>query len=178
MSIPERAANHPTIVETTVWHNVADTQAFAGRLARALLALPRPGDALIELHGDLGAGKTTLARHLLQALGVSGRIKSPTYAVLESYRVPEGAGQLDLSHLDFYRFSDPQEWEDAGFRDLFAAPGLKLVEWPERAAGLLPPADLRVFIQSRPGAAEGDAPRQVRLEGWSPTGATLAGAAA
>lgn len=178
MIVPERPALHPAIVESTVWHSQADTQAFAGRLARALLALPHPGDALIELHGDLGAGKTTLARHVLQALGVGGRIKSPTYTVLESYQVPIGQSQLSLSHLDFYRFNDPQEWEEAGLRDLFAAPGLKLVEWPERAAGLLPPADLRIFICSTPWASQDDAPRQVRLEAWGPTGAALAAAVA
>jgi len=178
MIVPERPALHPAIVESTVWHSQADTQAFAGRLARALLALPHPGDALIELHGDLGAGKTTLARHVLQALGVGGRIKSPTYTVLETYQVPIGQSQLSLSHLDFYRFNDPQEWEEAGLRDLFAAPGLKLVEWPERAAGLLPPADLRIFICSTPWASQDDAPRQVRLEAWGPTGAALAAAVA
>ena len=178
MIVPERPALHPAIVESTVWHSQADTQAFAGRLARALLALPHPGDALIELHGDLGAGKTTLARHVLQALGVGGRIKSPTYTVLETYQVPIGQSQLSLSHLDFYRFNDPQEWEEAGLRDLFAAPGLKLVEWPERAAGLLPPADLRIFIRSTPRASQDDAPRQVRLEVWGPTGAALAAAVA
>ena len=146
MSVPDRTVIHPAIVKTTVWADEADTQAFAARLASALLALPQSGDALIELHGDLGAGKTTLARHLLQALGVSGRIKSPTYALLESYAIELPTGPLAVSHLDFYRLGDPQEWEDAGLRDLFAAPGLKLVEWPERVAALMPAPDLRVFI--------------------------------
>ena len=100
------------------------------------------GDAVIELWGPLGAGKTTFSRHLLHALGVTGRIKSPSYTVVEPY---EAQGQL-LWHFDFYRFSDPQEWEDAGFRDIFAGPGLKLVEWPEKAAGLLPRPDLRVEL--------------------------------
>jgi tRNA threonylcarbamoyladenosine biosynthesis protein TsaE len=103
---------------------------------------PALRDAFIELHGPLGAGKTTFVRHLLRALGVQGRIKSPTYAVLEPYSV-DG---LVISHFDFYRFSDPREWADAGFRDLFAAPGLKLAEWPGNAAGALPRPDLRVHI--------------------------------
>ena len=106
----------------------------------------RPGirDAFIELHGELGAGKTTFVRHLLRALGVQGRIKSPTYAVVE----PHEAAGFPAWHFDFYRFNDPREWEDAGLRDIFAAPGLKLAEWPERAGGLLPEADLVIHIDT------------------------------
>lgn len=121
------------------WVSEADTQALAQRLAgQAAIA-----DAYIELQGELGAGKTTFVRHLLRALGVEGRIKSPTYAVVE----PHQAGSLAIWHFDFYRFNDPREWEDAGFRDMFARPGLKLAEWPERAAGLLPPPDLVLAIE-------------------------------
>ncbi|MEI7783286.1 MAG: tRNA (adenosine(37)-N6)-threonylcarbamoyltransferase complex ATPase subunit type 1 TsaE [Betaproteobacteria bacterium] len=162
--------DHFGILETSVWSSEADTQAFADKLARALLALPEPAHALIELHGELGAGKTTLARHLLRALGVQGRIKSPTYGILESYQV----GLLKLSHLDFYRFNTPEEWEEAGLRDLFAGPGLKLVEWPERVAGQLPPADLKLFITTLPGSGEDAAPRQLRLQPGSATGQQLA----
>lgn len=171
MSVPDRTVIHPAIVKTTVWRDEADTQAFAVRLAASLLALPQPGNVLIELHGDLGAGKTTLARHLLQALGVSGRIKSPTYALLEPYRIDLPTGPLAASHLDFYRLGDPQEWEDAGLRDLFAAPGLKLVEWPQRIAELMPAPDLRVFIDVN--ADEEPQIRQVRLQAASPTGQAL-----
>ncbi|NTV85886.1 MAG: tRNA (adenosine(37)-N6)-threonylcarbamoyltransferase complex ATPase subunit type 1 TsaE, partial [Burkholderiaceae bacterium] len=117
-----------------VWRTEAET----GRFARRLAASPAVRNAFIELHGDLGAGKTTLVRHLLRALGVNGRIKSPTYAVVEPHEV---AG-LAIWHFDFFRFNDPREWEEAGFRDLFASPGLKLAEWPEKAAGMLPVADL------------------------------------
>lgn len=99
--------------------------------------------ASIELQGELGAGKTTFARHLLRALGVQGRIKSPTFAVMEPYTLPD----LDAWHFDFYRFDDPREWEDAGFRDVYAQPGLKLSEWPDKAAGLLPEPDLRIELQ-------------------------------
>ena len=139
------AASHAQIVETApcasfAWRSEADTAAFARRLA----TLPALRQAFIELHGDLGAGKTTFVRHLLGALGVAGRIKSPTYAVVEPHATPDG---LAVSHFDFYRFNDPREWEDAGFRDLFAAPGLKLAEWPEKADGLLPLADLVLRIE-------------------------------
>ncbi len=104
------------------------------------------GDAFIELHGTLGAGKTTFVRHLLRALGVQGLIKSPTYAVVEPYDL----ATLNIWHFDFYRFTDPREWEDAGFRDIFASPGLKIAEWPENAAGQLPRADLvmRIDVQA------------------------------
>ena len=122
------------------WPDEAACAAFAQILARQPLH-----QAFIALHGPLGAGKTTFVRHLLRALGVQGRIKSPTYAVLE----PHMAGQLSVSHFDFYRFNDPREWADAGFRDVFAEPGLKLAEWPEKAAGLLPPADLELHLEPR-----------------------------
>jgi tRNA threonylcarbamoyladenosine biosynthesis protein TsaE len=129
---------HLPIVKTLAWPDEDATRAFAQSLA----AHPALAHASICLHGDLGAGKTTLVRHLLQALGVTGRIKSPTYAVVEPYELPD----LNIWHFDFYRFADPREWEDAGFRDIFASPGLKLSEWPEKAGAQLPTPDLDVFI--------------------------------
>ena len=153
-----------TILETRTlgWPDEAACAATAGQLAA------RPGlrRALITLHGPLGAGKTTFARHLLRALGVTGPIKSPTYAVVEEYLPP--GDELPLWHFDFYRFNDPQEWEDAGFREMFASPGLKLCEWPDHAGELLPQADLAVHIT--PG--EGDT-RGLRLEALSPLGQAL-----
>jgi len=147
----------PAILETQLlWPDEAAAQVTAEHLAAALLPSP---NAVIELHGPLGAGKTTFVRLLLRALGVEGRIKSPSYAVMESYELPDGG---TASHFDFYRFGDPREWEDAGFRDVFAAPGLKLCEWPEKAAGQLPPADLQLFIELMP-----DESRQVRAVGAS-----------
>ncbi|MBX3620090.1 MAG: tRNA (adenosine(37)-N6)-threonylcarbamoyltransferase complex ATPase subunit type 1 TsaE [Rhizobacter sp.] len=145
---------------TLRWADEAGCSAAAQTLAQQ----PALRDAFIELRGTLGAGKTTFARHLLQALGVQGRIKSPTYAVLESY---EAAG-LSISHFDFYRFKDPQEFEDAGFRDVFASPGLKLAEWPEQAAGLLPEPDLRVELI----ALDGDE-RRVTFQALTPRGLAL-----
>jgi tRNA threonylcarbamoyladenosine biosynthesis protein TsaE len=137
---------HPPILETRTftWPDEVGCVAFALRLA-SLSALR--GDTFIALAGPLGAGKTTLVRHLLRALGVKGRIKSPTYAVLEPYEV-DG---LAISHFDFYRFGDPREWIDAGFRDLFAAPGLKLAEWPDNAAPWLPLPDWRIELQPEDG---------------------------
>jgi tRNA threonylcarbamoyladenosine biosynthesis protein TsaE len=111
--------------------------------ARTIASRPGVRSASIELQGCLGAGKTTFARHLLHALGVSGSIKSPSYALMEPYETPG----LKAWHLDFYRFDDPHEWEDAGFRDVFADTGLKLVEWPEKAAGLMPTPDLRIELE-------------------------------
>jgi tRNA threonylcarbamoyladenosine biosynthesis protein TsaE len=150
-----------------VWRSEEDTRAFAAQLA----AHPAIANAFIELHGELGAGKTTLVRHLLRALGVQGRIKSPTYAVVEPYEAdfPQAeGGRLPIWHFDFYRFADPREWEDAGFRDLFASPGLKLAEWPEKAGGLLPKADIVVDI-----AVRDDESRDVTLTAQTAAGEEL-----
>ena len=100
-------------------------------------------------------------RHLLQALGVTGRIKSPTYAVVEPYELPS----LNIWHFDFYRFADAREWEDAGFRDIFASAGLKLSEWPEKAGAQLPMPDLDIFISvPTPEAWEAERSAQVKEE--------------
>lgn len=142
------------------WASEDDTQAFARRLA----ARPGIGLAFIALHGDLGAGKTTFVRHLLRALGVAGRIKSPTYGIVEPHQAPG----LAAWHFDFYRFDDPREWEDAGFRDVFDQPGLKLAEWPEKAAGLLPVADLDLHL-----ALQDDGSRAVSLQPHTDRGREL-----
>ena len=169
-------SSHPPIVESAppagwpsrqwLWPDEAATEAFALRLAAALQAWPGGRDACIELHGDLGAGKTTFVRHLLRAAGVQGRIKSPTYAVVEPHQADTDAGPWSVWHFDFYRFSDPQEWEDAGFRDIFAGPGLKLVEWPDKVAGQLPAPDWRIELQ-----ALDENRRQVKVTAGTPRGA-------
>lgn len=175
---------HAPIVENRFLRDEAATQALASTLATAYAALPTPSPetrgAIIELHGNLGAGKTTFVRHLLRALGVTGRIKSPTYAVVEPHEAPATATRpvLPIWHFDFYRFKDPREWEDAGLRDLYASPGLKLAEWPEQAEGLLPPPDLEITLSTVPSAdhdaaSVGDTARQARLTARSATGAML-----
>lgn len=111
--------------------------ALATRLASAAAH-----GGVIHLEGDLGAGKTTFARALLRALGARERIKSPTYSLVESYRV----GDLDAHHLDLYRIADASELEWLGLADLWTPAALVLIEWPERGAGALPRADLIVRI--------------------------------
>ncbi len=101
---------------------------------------------VIYLRGDLGAGKTTLVRALLHALGYAGRVKSPTYTLLEQYE----AGGLHLRHFDLYRFQDETEWEAAGFRDEFDGRNVCLVEWPEKAHGLIPQANLEIAFEILP----------------------------
>ncbi|MBX9793003.1 MAG: tRNA (adenosine(37)-N6)-threonylcarbamoyltransferase complex ATPase subunit type 1 TsaE [Burkholderiaceae bacterium] len=148
-------------------------EAACAAAARGLASRVEVRHAVIELHGTLGAGKTTFVRHLLRALGVTGHVKSPTYAVVEPYTLPG----LDIWHFDFYRFDDPQEFEDAGFRDVFAGPGLKLIEWPERAAGLLPPCDLRLDIEMVDAPADDpdgdDTRRRVTWQAGTPLGVSL-----
>ncbi len=152
-------------------------EAACAREARAIAGQPALANAFVELHGPLGAGKTTFVRHLLHALGVDGRVKSPTYALMESYLADAPHGGFAVAHFDFYRFDDPMEWEDAGFREVFAAGGLKLVEWPEKADGLLPPCDLRIVIAPRDVGGDGDSDdsgvRDVRFDALSAVGLEL-----
>jgi tRNA threonylcarbamoyladenosine biosynthesis protein TsaE len=118
----------------------ADTLA----LGRSLAPLIEPG-MVIHLRGDLGAGKTTLARGLLRGLGHEGRVKSPTFTLLEPYKF----SRLNLYHFDFYRFLDPGELADAGFREYFNPQSVCLIEWPEKAPDL-PPADLDITLEAAP----------------------------
>jgi len=159
--------SHPPILETRRLH--WPDEAACHRFATTLATRPALHNAHIELDGPLGAGKTTFVRHLLRALGVQGRIKSPTYAVVEPYEVPlPQGGTLAVSHFDFYRFTDPREWEDAGFRDLFAAPGLILSEWAQKVAPLLPAPDLRLTI-----TPEDDDRRSITAQAYSARGQEL-----
>jgi tRNA threonylcarbamoyladenosine biosynthesis protein TsaE len=175
---------HPPIVGSPpaplvwegLWVNETATQAFALQWAQALQEWPGGLDACIALHGNLGAGKTTLVRHLLRAAGVTGRIKSPTYAVVEPHQSGHGEQAWPIWHFDFYRFNDPQEWADAGLRDIFAGPGLKLMEWPEKVAGQLPSPDWEVALNAvdeqqrrvhiRAGTPRGQAWLQSGLNSW------------
>jgi tRNA threonylcarbamoyladenosine biosynthesis protein TsaE len=157
-------APHPPILETRAvhWPSEAECAAFAARLAACPALWP---SCFIALEGPLGAGKTTFVRHLLRALGVAGRVKSPTYAVVEPYTLADGRA---VSHFDFYRFGDAREWSDAGFRDLFAAPGLKLAEWPRQAGAELPLADWRLTIEPCD-----DGAREITVHALTPRGVEL-----
>lgn len=117
----------------------AATLALGAALAHCL----EPG-LIVYLRGDLGAGKTTLVRGVLRELGHTGPVRSPTYTLVELYAV----SRLDLHHFDFYRFHDPSEWIDAGFRESFNDRSVSLIEWPEKAAGSLPPADVEITLQA------------------------------
>ena len=112
-------------------------------LGEALAGVLEPGVS-IHLKGELGAGKTTLVRGVLRGLGWQGRVKSPTYTLLELYEV----SRLLLHHFDFYRFHDPREWSDAGFRESFNGRNVSLIEWPEKAGDLLPPPDAEIVLES------------------------------
>lgn len=119
----------------------AATLAFAAECARHIRA-----PAVVYLNGGLGAGKTTFARGFLQALGHRGAVKSPTYAILESYMLPE----IRVHHFDLYRFASPQEWEEAGLDDL-PAPAVCLIEWPQQGADFVPPPDWALTFQEENG---------------------------
>jgi len=108
----------------------------------AQLAKCVQGGLTIWLRGDLGAGKTTFSRGFLRGLGFEGKVKSPTYTLVEPYVI----SGLNIYHFDLYRFVDEEEWEAAGFREYFNAHTVCLVEWPEKAANLLPTADIEIAL--------------------------------
>lgn len=118
-----------------------DDEAATLRCGELFAALLHPG-LTIFLYGDLGAGKTTLTRGILKGLGHHGKVRSPTYNLVEIYKL----SRLYLYHFDFYRFNDPLEWEEAGFREYFNQDSICLVEWPEKAGEFLHAADLAVWI--------------------------------
>lgn len=118
--------------------DAAATRALGATLARGLT----PG-LHIHLHGELGAGKTTLVQGLLAALGYSGRVKSPTYALVEVYEL----SRLNLYHFDFYRFRDGDEWRDAGFSEVFGGNAICMVEWPDKAGHGLPRPDIDITLK-------------------------------
>lgn len=134
----------------------AATLAFGAQLARGLA----PG-MTVYLEGDLGAGKTTLVRGMLRALGYQGRVRSPTYTLAETYDL----SGFELYHYDLYRMHDPREWLDAGFRDASDGHVVSLIEWPDRAIGWLPAPDVVVRLEIT------DDARTIECEAASPRGA-------
>lgn len=137
--------------------------AFGERLASYL-----PARFAVFLEGDLGTGKTTLARGILRGLGHRGAVRSPTYTLIEPYEI----ASRRLYHLDLYRLSDPEELDYLGLRDIAAEDAVLLVEWPERGTGALPAPDLRIRLEYLP---EG---RRLTLTGESESGHALAQALA
>ncbi len=147
----------------------ADEEAMYALGAR--LAAVSEGRGVIYLHGELGAGKTTLSRGIIRGLGHGGAVKSPTFTLVEPYEL----GEKRVFHFDLYRLSDPEELEFLGIRDYFADDALCLVEWPQRGCGILPRADLDITISPHDGG------RSLRLLSQGARGnawcATLAGEA-
>ena len=131
----------PDLNHTPMLLNLADESETVA-LGAALALAFEPG-LRVYLRGPLGAGKTTLVRAILHGLGHPGRVKSPTYTLVELYPF----SRLNLYHFDFYRFQDRNEWRDAGFSDYFDHDNVCLVEWPEKAGDELPPADLDIAIE-------------------------------
>ena len=122
------------MMQQSVWlPDEAATLAFGASLAGSLHA-----PLVIYLNGSLGAGKTTFARGLLKGLGYTGTVKSPTYAIVESYSLP----QYTVHHFDLYRFAEPEEWHDAGLDDLTGAGCICLIEWAEKGGSNVPAADI------------------------------------
>ena len=122
---------------------------------------------VIHLQGDLGAGKTTFTRGILRGLGHTGAVKSPTYAIVESYPLEA----FTLHHFDLYRFASPEEWEDAGLDELFASDCVCLIEWPQQGGGFTPPADITVSLNHTDGGRDctltaHTANGRKRLEAW------------
>ena len=117
----------------------------------AVLAKVIQPNLTIYLHGDLGAGKTTLVRGLLHAMGHVGKVKSPTYTLVEPYVIETNVkARYHFYHFDLYRFNDDEEWETAGFRDYFNAESICIIEWPEKAERVLPTPDLNISFTIKP----------------------------
>jgi len=143
------------------WIALPDEGSVGQLASRFVPALQSP--LAIYLQGDLGAGKTTFARALIHALGYRKRVKSPSYGLLEVYN----AGGFKILHLDLYRIESAEELEYLAMRDLFDNKSILLVEWPEKGAAFLPPADLVLKFE------EGHAQRFVRVGACSGAGETV-----
>lgn len=123
----------------------------------------------IALEGNLGAGKTAFTRYLIQGMGYAGKVKSPTYSLCESYPIACGKQIAQAFHFDLYRMRTPLEWQEAGLAEHFDAPGMCLIEWPEKAEGTLPQLDLQIAITT----GEQETERQFELKALSDLGLRL-----
>jgi tRNA threonylcarbamoyladenosine biosynthesis protein TsaE len=137
-------------VSRSIRLQISDETAMMELGARLVQAMGETHQGVIYLHGDLGAGKTTLVRGLLRSLGLQGAVKSPTYTIVEPYELPG----WDIYHFDLYRLSDPEELDYIGIRDYFSDGKLCLVEWPEQGEGILPVADIELHIGYLPEGRE------------------------
>jgi tRNA threonylcarbamoyladenosine biosynthesis protein TsaE len=144
-------------------------KALGSVLAHFLAGPASPQHVNIALEGNLGAGKTAFARHLIQGMGFVGKVKSPTYSLCESYPIVCGKNAVNAFHFDLYRMRTPLEWQEAGLADHFDAPGICLIEWPEKAEGTLPILDLQISIS----AGELETERQFELKALSDLGLRL-----
>ncbi len=123
----------------------------------------------LALSGELGAGKTSFARSLIQSMGHLGKVKSPSYALCEPYSISVEQHSIALNHFDLFRMRSDLEWQEAGFADLFSAPGLCLVEWPEKAGDTLPVFDLSIVLKARQAECE----RDINVTAHSPAGQSI-----
>ena len=140
---------------TLILDNEAATLACGDKFSRILAC-----GLVVYLHGDLGAGKTTFVRGVLHGLGHMGKVKSPTYTLVEPYIV----FNYNIYHFDLYRFIDEEEWDAAGFRDYFNAQSICMIEWPERAENVLPEPDIHVNLSHYQSA------RKIKFSASSPLG--------
>ncbi|MGI4814455.1 MAG: tRNA (adenosine(37)-N6)-threonylcarbamoyltransferase complex ATPase subunit type 1 TsaE [Janthinobacterium lividum] len=167
--------------------DAAATDALGQRFARAFLrgrqhahqaavaadapsTTQAPRALQLNLYGDLGAGKTAFVRAALRALGYAGRVKSPTYTLVEPYRIDDARaadGGFDVFHFDLYRFSEPTEWLDSGFDEYLVRGALCLIEWPDKAGACLKPADLQLTLTLPPDDVSG---RRACLQALTPLG--------
>ena len=144
-------------------------KALGSVLTHFLTDSTSPQHVNIALEGNLGAGKTAFARHLIQGMGYVGKVKSPTYSLCESYPIVCGDHAANAFHFDLYRMRTPLEWQEAGLADHFDEPGICLIEWPEKGEGTLPQLDLQISISAGPAENE----RQFELKALSDLGLTI-----
>ena len=150
----------------------SETAALAQSLGSALLKVLTSNTSHhlnIALIGDLGAGKTTFARYLIQGMGHLGKVKSPTYTLCEPYLINLDHQLLNVHHFDLYRMRSPLEWQEAGFAEYFDEPGLCLIEWPEKAENTLPPFDLQMILS----AGDAESERVITIQANSAAGEQL-----